>query len=152
MPNVTTKITGSVRQLCLAAEQTCRSLGYAPVMTSQLSCTARDAGVFLADIARCHAGTETPLAFLAGGETVVHLTGKGLGGRNQELALAAAQGIAGLNACVFSFGLTERTAPPMLPGAMQTATPGKTWKGKISTSARSSRKTMPTTPWKPAVV
>ncbi len=82
LPNVTTKITGSVRQLCLAAEQTCRRLGYAPVMlTDQLSCTARDAGVFLADIARCHAGTEMPLAFLAGGETVVHLTGKGLGGQ-----------------------------------------------------------------------
>ena len=112
LPNVTTKITGSVRQLCLAAEQTCRSLGYAPViLTDQLSCTARDAGVFLADIARCHAGTETPLAFLAGGETVVHLTGKGLGGRNQELALAAAQGIAGLNACVFSIGSDGTDGP-----------------------------------------
>ena len=48
---------------------------------------------------------EKSLAFLAGGETVVKLTGKGLGGRNQELALAAAPGISGLkDTAVFSFG------------------------------------------------
>ena len=51
------------------------------------------------------------LAFLAGGETVVHLTGKGLGGRNQELALAAAPGIAGLDACVFSVGSDGTDGP-----------------------------------------
>ena len=42
---------------------------------------------------------------MAGGETVVHLTGSGKGGRNQELALAAAAGIAGLTwTAVFSVG------------------------------------------------
>ena len=35
---------------------------------------------------------------------MVHLTGKGLGGRNQELALAAAPALAGQNAAVFSVG------------------------------------------------
>lgn len=125
LPNVTTKITGSVRQLCLAAEQTCRSLGYRPViLTDQLSCTARDAGVFLADIARYHARTDTPLAFLAGGETVVHLTGTGLGGRNQELALAAAPGIAGLNACVFSIGSDGTDGPTDAAGGY---VDGTTW-------------------------
>ena len=34
----------------------------------------------------------------------MHLTGKGLGGRNQELALAAAPALAGQNAAVFSVG------------------------------------------------
>ena len=51
-------------------------------------------------------------AFLAGGETVVHLTGRGLGGRNQELALAAAEGIAGLeDTAVFSVGSDGTDGP-----------------------------------------
>ena len=45
---------------------------------------------------RTHSGGGVKRAFLAGGETVVHLVGKGLGGRNQELALAAAPGLSGL--------------------------------------------------------
>ncbi|MBQ1310270.1 MAG: glycerate kinase, partial [Blautia sp.] len=47
----------------------------------------------------------------AGGETVVHLTGTGLGGRNQELALAAAPAIEGLNAAVFSVGSDGTDGP-----------------------------------------
>ena len=51
-------------------------------------------------------------ACIAGGETVVRLTGKGKGGRNQELALAAAPGIAGLdNAAVFSVGSDGTDGP-----------------------------------------
>ncbi|MBQ6112890.1 MAG: glycerate kinase, partial [Synergistaceae bacterium] len=41
-----------------------------------------------------------PCAIIAGGETVVHLTGKGMGGRNQEFALAAALGLDGLGGVV----------------------------------------------------
>ena len=49
LSNVETHITGSVRQLCVSAEETARSLGYAPVvLTDSLRCTARDAGSFLA--------------------------------------------------------------------------------------------------------
>ena len=43
-----------------------------------------------------HQSSTKSIAFLAGGETIVHLTGNGEGGRNQELALSAAEGIAGL--------------------------------------------------------
>lgn len=112
LENVQTHITGSVRQLCIAAEKACRELGYEPLtLTDRLCCTARDAGVFLANIARYHAVSGRPMAFLAGGETVVHLTGKGLGGRNQELALAAADGIAGMNAAVFSLGSDGTDGP-----------------------------------------
>ena len=57
------------------------------------------------------AGQGKKLAFLAGGETVVHLTGTGLGGRNQELALAAAPMIAGLDAAVFSVGSDGTDGP-----------------------------------------
>ena len=43
---------------------------------------------------------------------MVRLTGKGLGGRNQELALAACEGIAGLNnAAVFSVGSDGTDGP-----------------------------------------
>lgn len=81
-------------------------------MTAGLCCTARNAGSFLASIARCHADTRESLAFICGGETVVRLTGHGLGGRNQELALAAAPGIAGIEgACVLSVGSDGTDGP-----------------------------------------
>ena len=81
------------------------------MLSDQLCCEAREAGSFLASILKSHAGQGRKLAFLAGGETVVHLTGKGLGGRNQELALAAAPGIAGLDAAVFSVGSDGTDGP-----------------------------------------
>ncbi len=113
LENVETHITGSVRQLCLAAEDTCRQLGYEPVvLTASLSCAAREAGGFLANIAQYHQDTTKSLAFIAGGETVVHLTGHGLGGRNQELALAAAPGIAGMkDTAIFSLGSDGTDGP-----------------------------------------
>ena len=112
LPNVTTQITGSVRELCAAAARAAEKRGYAPILlTDQLNAEAREAGRFLAAIARTHAG-DGPLAYIAGGETVVQLKGKGRGGRNQELALAAAEGIAGLsNVAVFSFGSDGTDGP-----------------------------------------
>lgn len=113
LSNVTTQITGSVRELCRAAEDACRELGYEPVtLTASLSCTARDAGVMLANIAQYHQDRQKSLAFIIGGETVVHLTGHGKGGRNQELALAAAPGIAGMKeTAVFSLGSDGTDGP-----------------------------------------
>ena len=113
LDNVETVITGSVKKLCLAAAEACESLGYRTVLlTDQLCCEAREAGSFLASIARTHQDTEYSLAFLAGGETIVHLTGNGKGGRNQELALAAAQGISGLkDTAVFSIGSDGTDGP-----------------------------------------
>ena len=112
LSNVETLVTGSVRQLCAAAAASCEKLGYRPILlTDCLDCEAREAGRFLADIARTHAGRGEKLAFLAGGETVVRLTGHGLGGRNQELALAAAPGLAGLDAAVFSVGSDGTDGP-----------------------------------------
>jgi len=113
LENVTTFVTGSVKQLCRTAERVCRELGYEPVtLTASLSCEAREAGAFLAAIARDHQEDGKSLAYLAGGETVVHLTGKGLGGRNQEIALGAAAGIAGCkDTCVFSFGSDGSDGP-----------------------------------------
>lgn len=111
--NVTTVITGSVRQLCDSAERTCRELGYEPfILTSCLNCEAKEAGTFLGAIAKQYQNTKRPMAFLAGGETVVYLTGSGLGGRNQELALSAAEAIRGMdNVAVFSFGSDGTDGP-----------------------------------------
>ncbi|MCI9544829.1 MAG: glycerate kinase [Acutalibacter muris] len=113
LDNVATRITGSVRELCAAAAKACRELGYEPVLlTDRLACEAREAGSFLASLLQSHAKDGRSLAFIAGGETVVHLTGSGLGGRNQELALAAAPGLAGLTgAAVFSVGSDGTDGP-----------------------------------------
>lgn len=111
--NVTTQITGSVRELCTAAAKASRELGYEPViLTDQLCCQAKEAGSFLASVLKTHAGSGKKLAFIAGGETVVQLTGKGKGGRNQELALAAAVGISGIpSTAVFSVGSDGTDGP-----------------------------------------
>ena len=92
LENARWHVVGGVRLLCAAAEETCRRLGYAPfVLTDRLSCEAREAGRFPFGGREYHAGRGKALALLAGGETIVHVTGSGLGGRNQELALAAAR-------------------------------------------------------------
>ncbi len=111
--NVRSQINGSVRELCAAAAKTCAALGYTPVLlTDQLCCQAREAGSFLASILKTHACDGQSLAFIAGGETVVKLIGKGKGGRNQELALAAAAGIGDMSgAAVFSVGSDGTDGP-----------------------------------------
>ena len=113
LDNVTTMVNGSVRELCSAAAAVCEELGYEPVLlTDQLCCQAKEAGSFLASILKTHSLSGKKLAFLAGGETVVQLTGKGKGGRNQELALAAAIGIDGIpGAAVFSVGSDGTDGP-----------------------------------------
>lgn len=113
LTNVTTFITGSVKQLCRTAAETCRELGYEPVfLTASLACEAREAGAFLGSIARDNQSTEKSVAYLCGGETVVHLTGHGKGGRNQEIALAAALEIEGCkDTCVFSVGSDGTDGP-----------------------------------------
>lgn len=118
LDNVTTKITGSVRELCAAAAQACVELGYEPIiLTDQLCCQAREAGSFLSSVLKTHAESGKKLAFIAGGETVVHLTGNGKGGRNQELALSAAVGIAGIpGAAVFSVGSDGTDGPTEAAG------------------------------------
>ena len=113
LTNVETVITGSVRELCLAASHAASSLGYEPlILTDSLDCVAREAGAFFASLARYRQRTERSLALIAGGETVVRVQGNGLGGRNQELALAAAQGLRGLaDTALFSVGSDGTDGP-----------------------------------------
>ncbi|MCH4207368.1 MAG: glycerate kinase [Solobacterium sp.] len=111
--NSTAVMTGSVKQLCTTAAEECRKLGYeTQILTSSLTCEAREAGRFLSAIAKDHQTEEKSLAFICGGETVVHLSGTGKGGRNQELALSAAEGLDGLkNTALLSVGSDGTDGP-----------------------------------------
>ena len=109
--NVESEIIGSVSLLCASAMDTARALGYEPLLlTDRLDCEAREAGAFLSAMAKTHAG-RGKRAFILGGETVVHVRGHGLGGRNQELALSAIVGLTGLNAALMSVGSDGRDGP-----------------------------------------
>ena len=102
-------LCGSAEQLVEAAGEKCRALGYEThVLSPMLTCQARDAGKQFGKLARMYSGSGKRLAFLAGGETVVQVTGCGLGGRNQEIALSAAEEIAGNSGCVGSFRRVRR--------------------------------------------
>ena len=116
--NVETQITGSVRRLCAAAAERCAQLGYAPrILTDSLDAEARVAGRELAELA-CKQ-TDHPCALIEGGETIVHLTGHGKGGRNQEFALAAADVIRGReDIVVFSAGSDGTDGPTDAAGGI----------------------------------
>jgi hydroxypyruvate reductase len=124
LDNVETEITGSVRSLCADAARAARELGYAPqILCTDMDGEAREAGRLMAAIARRIDGGDfsprRPCAIILGGETVVHLRGSGKGGRNQELALAAAEGIAGLpGLALFSVGSDGTDGPTDAAGGM----------------------------------
>lgn len=115
LDNVDTIISGSVSALCKAAREACEALGYETVLlTDRMDCEAKEAGSFLASIGKTQhlAHKYKNLAFIAGGETVVHLQGNGKGGRNQELALSAAIGLDGVeNVALFSVGSDGTDGP-----------------------------------------
>lgn len=97
LPNAETHIIGNVQLLVRSAARALRKLGYDTcILTDRLGCEAREAGRFLSSVALTHQGETHSVAYLVGGETVVHVNGSGKGGRNQELALAAAPALDGL--------------------------------------------------------
>ncbi len=78
-----------------AAKKQAEALGYQTIILSSSICgNTRDAALFHTAIAREIRSTGNPLpppaCILSGGETTVQVNGHGLGGRNQEFALAAA--------------------------------------------------------------
>ncbi len=93
---VSTRVVGSNRLSVAAAAREARRQGLRPlVLTTRLEGEAREAaGVLVAVLRECvESGrpAEPPVCLLAGGETTVTLRGPGQGGRNQELAAAAAR-------------------------------------------------------------
>ncbi len=92
-------------------------LGFHPLLLSTyIEGEAREIGRALAGIARQAAATGEPIArpacIIAGGETTVTVTGNGRGGRNQELALAAAQALEGVAGVLLVSFATDGTDGP----------------------------------------
>ncbi len=93
-------VVGDNRQAALAAVEQARALGLqAMLLTTYLEGEAREAGRFLAALAKEEARYDRPLprpaCLVLGGETTVTVRGEGRGGRNQEVALGAAVALAG---------------------------------------------------------
>ena len=97
---VATRIVGSNRMSVEAAAREARRQGLRQlVLTTRLEGEAREAArVLVAVLRECVASARPaapPVCLLAGGETTVTVCGDGQGGRNQELAVAAAQALDG---------------------------------------------------------
>lgn len=119
-------IIGDNRLAAQAALRTARRHGFhASLLTTTLQGEASQAGRFLAAILRQIVESGEPLprpaCLIAGGETTVTLHGHGRGGRNQELALAAALEIAGLpRVALIAMASDGRDGPTDAAGAVVT--------------------------------
>jgi glycerate 2-kinase len=116
-PNALNIVIGSNRLAVDAAEVKARELGYKSlVLATTIEGETRDVARMHAAIAReivtSGRPVRSPACVLSGGETTVTLRGQGLGGRNQEFALAAALDIAGLGRVVVLSGGTDGTDGP----------------------------------------
>ncbi len=117
-------IVGSNRLAVDAAARKARELGFRPlVLSTRIEGETRDIARMHAAIAREIAASGQPLkppaCVISGGETTVTLRGAGLGGRNQEFALAAAIDIAGCgNIAVLSGGTDGTDGPTDAAGAV----------------------------------
>ena len=95
-------VVGSNRLAALAAAKEARELGYATLLlTTHVEGEAREIARVAAALARSVLAHGDPLpppaCVVLGGETTVTVRGHGRGGRNQELALAAALALEGLD-------------------------------------------------------
>jgi len=110
-------IIGSLQQSLNAAREKAAETGFEPkIITSELQGEARIAGQYLASAAldmRSSLRPENkPACLISGGETIVRVKGTGIGGRNQELALAFAAEIAGVPCIALLSAGTDGTDGP----------------------------------------
>ncbi|MBW2122072.1 MAG: glycerate kinase [Deltaproteobacteria bacterium] len=110
-------IIGNNRVAVQGAEAKARELGYQTLIlsTSIKGETREVAGVHAAIAREMHASGNPvglPACVISGGETTVTIQGTGLGGRNQEFALAAALEIEGIDHVVILSGGTDGTDGP----------------------------------------
>ncbi|MBR4471216.1 MAG: DUF4147 domain-containing protein [Erysipelotrichaceae bacterium] len=91
-------VIGSVRILCKKAMEEAEKLGYDPILIDDhIDIEARDAGDLLyQEILRCK-GNNEDIALIMGGETIVHVKGRGKGGRNQELVFSQIENLRGMD-------------------------------------------------------
>jgi hydroxypyruvate reductase len=110
-------LIGNNRQAAEAALAYAQKLNYnAMILTTGLQGEAREiAQIFPAlagDILKYQTPVAPPACIICGGETTVTVKGKGKGGRNQELALAASPGLSGLPCAVLLSAGTDGTDGP----------------------------------------
>ncbi len=115
--NVANRIIGSLSDALSAAGKKANQLGYHPmILSSTLHGEAREAAKVLSSIARevrtFNHPVKPPACLLFGGETTVTLKGKGRGGRNCELALAAGIELSGLPGTLLLSAGTDGTDGP----------------------------------------
>jgi hydroxypyruvate reductase len=117
-------IIGSNIQAVEAAENRAHKLGYNTLILSTfIQGETKDVARVHAAVAKEILSSDNPIGrpacVVSGGETTVTIQGKGLGGRNQEFALAAAIDIAGLkDVVVLSAGTDGTDGPTDAAGAM----------------------------------
>jgi len=121
--NTRNVIVASIRQAMAAAQEKSAQLGFSTKIISEtLQGEARDAARFLARAARAELAAMQPderRCLLCGGETTVTVRGTGMGGRNQELALAFALDIEGCHGIhLLSAGTDGTDGPNDAAGAM----------------------------------
>ncbi|MGI8510635.1 MAG: glycerate kinase type-2 family protein [Gemmatimonadaceae bacterium] len=115
------RVIGSNAIAAEAARARAEQLGYsARVVTTRMVGEAREVGTAVAKAVRGECdGLCRPAALIFGGETTVTVRGTGLGGRNQELALAAALELDGhWDATVASIGTDGIDGPTDAAGAV----------------------------------
>jgi glycerate-2-kinase len=115
--NVHNYLIANNRKSCQRIKQEARALGYqAKIISTEITGEAKRIGKQLATKI-LQSKKETIL--IAGGETTVTITGKGKGGRNQELVLAASKLIAGREGIVLaSIGTDGKDGPTDAAGAI----------------------------------
>jgi glycerate-2-kinase len=109
---VTNLVIGNNRLACTAALKELKRSGMNTLfLTSYMEGEARHIGTFFGAIGIELTKTDKPVAspagIVAGGETTVTVTGSGLGGRNQEIALGAALKIAGAEGIAIASASTD---------------------------------------------
>ncbi|MBS7607287.1 glycerate kinase [Candidatus Bathyarchaeota archaeon] len=110
-------IIGNNRISCLSAVSELERLGLNTLLlTSYMEGEARNIGIFLSAIAKeiLNSGNpvKRPAGIVIGGESTVTVTGKGIGGRNQEIALASAIRIDGLEGVAIASSSTDGVDGP----------------------------------------
>ncbi len=100
-----------------AAEKKAKSLGFNTlILSSSIVGETREAvrfhGALVKEVISSGNPIPRPACILSGGETTVTIKGKGLGGRNQEFALAGALEINGIEKVVLLSGGTDGTDGP----------------------------------------
>lgn len=106
-------IIGSVRILCEKAMAAAKKYGYEPILiTDHIDTEATEAGDLLYDEMMKHLDDPHDTALIMGGETIVHVKGNGLGGRNQELVFSQIKKLDGMdNVLMMSLGSDGTDGP-----------------------------------------